>query len=388
MSAIIVSRQWALAAAFALMPLLLAVECGRFTWTFSRYHPSPFWSSDQSKIVFNSGFGTLRGQMHIVDSDGSNVLSFPHKSGEYATGISPDGVIVFTELDLSDDGLFGLATPGYQVHTAMLDGSDRRVLAKGGQDYHYASWSPSGEMIAFSAARDGLHVMRRDGSAKKKLVDKDILRRHSSTADFIYTSPVSWSPDGGKLAFLTKEETAIYPVYTVTVDGLNFTRLSSASSLPAWSPDGKRIAFVRVEPGSESRHNDDISTIYTVDSDGGDLRAIASFAEEWPLGFREGQVSWSKDGSQIRLHQNPFVTVNVDGSNLRMMAGCAFFAEWSPDESLIAAYTGNSLLTMMPEGSDIRLLAQWSSDALSAAGNVPAADPYVIERCKWTEVPQ
>lgn len=190
------SKVW-LAAGLALMPLLLAMDCGRFNWTFPAYPPSPLWSADQSKIVFNSGFGTLHGRMHVVDSDGSDLLSFPHKSGEYATGISSNGVIVFTELDTSDDGLFGLATPGYQVHTALLDGSDRRILAKGGQDYHYASWSPSGETIAFSSSMDKLHIMRQDGSAKKKLVDNNILRQHFPTADLVHVSPVFWSPDGG-----------------------------------------------------------------------------------------------------------------------------------------------------------------------------------------------
>ena len=388
---IVVDAKVWLAAALALMPLLLAMDCGRFIWTFPAYSPSPLWSADQSKIVFNSGFGTLHGRMHVVDSDGSDLLSFPHKSGEYATGISSDGVIVFTELDTSDDGLFGLATPGYQVHTALLDGSDRRILAKGGQDYHYASWSPSGETIAFSFSMDKLHIMRQDGSAKKKLVDNNILRRHFPTAELVHVSPVFWSPNGGKLAFLGREnrteaddETVIY---TVTVDGLNFTRLSPTSSLPAWSPDGKRVAFVSIKLGADFRRKDDISTIYTINSDGGDLRAIASFPEENPLGYR-GEVSWSKDGSQIRLHRSPFVTVNIDGSNLRIMDDCSARAGWSPDGSLIAVFDGTSLMTMTPEGSDIRLLARASSNGWSAAGNVLATHPYILERCKWTEVLQ
>ena len=378
-----------LVALLVLVPFMTASFCGRYTFSFPMHYTPPIWSADQSKIVFNSSFGTLFGQAHVVDSDGSELFSFPHKSGEYATGVSPDGVVVFTALDTSDTGLFGLSTPYYEIHTARLDGSARRRLA-GGRDYHYAVWSPDGETIAFSSSDGGLYVMNKNGSKKKRIAHRDMMREQFPDVGIVYNSPVVWSPDGDKLAFLASERTdeSQDAIYTVNIDGRVFNRLSPSASFPAWSPDGTSIAFVKNDSGSRSRSSDDVSTIYTINSDGSNLREVGSFPEELQFGVREGKVSWSRDGSQIRLHQTPFVTVNIDGSNLRIMANCGLLAEWSPDESMIAVVR-NSLLVMASDGSDIRLLAKSSQDNVwSAAGSTPSTNPYIMERCKWKEVTQ
>ena len=379
-----------LAALLVLVPFMTASFCGRYIYSFPMHYTPPIWSADQTKIVFNSNFGTLFGQAHVVDSDGSELFSFPHKSGEYVTGVSPEGLVVFTALDTSDTGLFGLSTPHYEIHTARLDGSARRRLA-GGRDYHYVVWSPDGETIAFSSSNGGLYVMKKNGSQKKRIAHRDMMIEQFSDVDTVYNAPVVWSPDGGRLAFLASEKTdeSQDAIYTVNIDGRVFNRLSPSASFPAWSPDGTSIAFVKNDSGSRSRSSDDVSTIYTINSDGSNLREVGSFPEELQFGVREGKVSWSRDGSQIRLHQTPFVTVNIDGSNLRIMANCGLLTEWSPDESMMALQLGYSLLTMASDGSDVRLLAKSSQDWVwSTARGVPSSDPDILERCRWKEVAQ
>ena len=111
-----------------------------------------------------------------------------------------------------------------------------------------------------------------------------------------------------------------------------------------------------------------------------------------PLGghnrLPRGHVSWSSDGSEIRLHQSPFVVVNVDGSNLRMMRGRPdALASWSPDESQIAVYLPGRevrLFTMNADGTNKQSLVRWDS----ASGELVAdRRPFDIDGFDWEAYP-
>ena len=88
--------------------------------------------------------------------------------------------------------------------------------------------------------------------------------------------------------------------------GTNRVRLSSAfagESSPAWSPDGSNIAF-------HSRR-DKLTSIYLVDSSGGDERRLTLKS-----GFAP---AWSVDGSQIAFYSRrdgnaEIYVMNADGS--------------------------------------------------------------------------
>ena len=204
-----------------------------------------------------------------------------------------------------------------------------------------------------------------------------------------HLTPPVWSNGGFRIAFVSKESSDAagdyrYVIHVVNRASTGYVRLVETSSDPAWSPDDKRLAFVRNE--------DDVSTIYTIGPDRVNLQEVASFpdvlpelegsGDYYPLGGRDrlprGQVSWSPDGSEIRLHQSPFVVVNADGSNLRMMRGRPdALASWAPDESQIAVY--------LP-GHEVRLFmmnADGSTSNPSSGGTAPprswspTADPSI-----------
>ena len=82
----------------------------------------------------------------------------------------------------------------------------------------------------------------------------------------------SWSPDGSQLAYVSFERGhAVVLVQSLATRQRSvLADLPGSNSAPAWSPDGKRLALVLTHEGS--------SQLYTVRSDGGDLRRI-TFSE-------------------------------------------------------------------------------------------------------------
>lgn len=123
-------------------------------------------------------------------------------------------------------------------------------------------------------------------------------------------------------------------LYTVLPDGSDLTRVPMPSRdvagsdfQPAWSPDGTRIAF------------------------SGEVLGLPNF----PNGSQPGLELLSPDGTGfVRLSlPNPYAT---------------FEPSWSPDGSRIAYYTGDSIYSVAPDGSDDRLLVDGGSNAPGAFG--------------------
>jgi TolB protein len=123
------------------------------------------------------------------------------------------------------------------IAVANADGSDRRIVARSDElmAYHLLPpiWSPRGPAIAFPAYGTGwpLYVLNVDsfGSPARRLAPNGY-------------NP-AWSGDGRRLAFQPDG------LWTVGVDGSELRRLPRIRSanfprLPSWSPDGTKIAFV------------------------------------------------------------------------------------------------------------------------------------------------
>ena len=165
------------------------------------------------------------------------------------------------------------------------------------------SWSPDGERIVFSSARDGnrdgnqenyeIYVMDADGNNQQRLTDND----------FFDTAP-SWSPDGKRIAFMSQRDGHFigegglsYEIYVMDADGKNTRRLTNnrkSDSSPSWSPDGKWIVF------SADRKGDGVNyEIYVMDADGNNQRRLTNNrVDDW-------SPSWSPDGERIVFVSNP-----------------------------------------------------------------------------------
>jgi len=146
-------------------------------------------------------------------------------------------------------------------------------------------------MMAFVSNRDGsaeIYVMNDDGSSQANLTlgpDED-------------AHPV-WSPDGRKIAFLSRRHCGLRQTYVMNADGSGQTpRQPDPCEIvlqdndehhPCWSPDGKRIAFSRF---LDDPHRDSVEVLVVKVEDW----KIRRLTEEpgWSTG-----ISWSPDGKRI-----------------------------------------------------------------------------------------
>jgi len=238
---------------------------------------TPHWSPDGSRILFDANReGAENGSLYVVDLDGSSLTNLSLNSGlGYVDPSSwaPDGSkilfesgghIYLTNPDGTDpieleegirpawspDGskiaFFMMDQSGADIYLMNADGSDRTRLTEGVAAM-LPSWSPGGTKIAFNTSSNdgfGVGVINSDGSNQRTLAGQTLL-------DLQQQFPISWSPDGTKVALMRMEKTWAelsaegkfddlkVDIYTLNADGTGLTRLTDSSGMdfdPVWSP--------------------------------------------------------------------------------------------------------------------------------------------------------
>ena len=354
----------------------------------AQYPAPPLWSPDGARIAFNAD-----ATLHFIDAAGADLRSFSFPIDEsqgdrtsrlnHAMSVSLEGIIAYT---------YSNPSSLLKIKTASFDAQELgQITGPNSFDAIHPVWSPDGSKLALFFD-DRLAVIEIETFAYTFV---NLPFRAAK-------DPPVWSPDSQKLAFIASPDNGnSQVVYIVNVDGTNLQRLLETVARPAWSPDGERIAFMQNAKGA--------SSIYTVRPDGTGLEEIASFPDALPerrsssllLGrASRGFMSWSRDGSSIRIHQNPFVVVDSNGSNLRIMdMQPGALSAWSPNGDRIAALFSDSLegvrlLTMNADGSGKRVLVRRNPSNDRKAIDTPwvAAQgrlaPAGFERFVWREVTQ
>ena len=204
----------------------------------------PVWSPDGSRLAVSSGTGgpmTPTGQIYILDMSTGELRSVEETDYGYrsAETWSPDGnEIVFSA---------GLDIEGIWIVNVSDEGKPR-FLSEG----YRAALSPDGQQMAIlDLTRDQETDLWTRSIWILNLNTGDRQAVFSGSGELTSSTDLSWSPDGGRLAFdfgageRTEPpivESDIYTLDLATGEILELTH-GGFNSSPTWSPDGKMIAY-------------------------------------------------------------------------------------------------------------------------------------------------
>jgi len=154
-----------------------------------------------------------------------------------------------------------------------------------------ASWFPDGTHLLvarFDGPSPSLWKLSLFGATPRKLIDN--------------AGPASVSPDGTRIAFTTTPPNSGNELWVMGADGSNPHKIAEASPRqgpthvdssifsPAWSPNSRRIAYIEHHWFAAFAPLTDLSSVWTLDADGGDPQVILRDAS---LGWA---LSWAADG--------------------------------------------------------------------------------------------
>lgn len=226
------------------------------------------------------------------------------------------------------------------IFTMTPDGKNKKQLTSGQTEYWMPAWSPDGKKIAFVSRLfgNGMHVyvMNADGTNPQQL-----------TSTGTNMSP-SWSPDGTKIAFAHKwsgEITIPWDIWCMNADGTNKTAVTASlnidENVPTWSADGQKIAFT-------SNRNGGHYQIWAINLSDATLRQLttAYYDTTHTFWIEQKVPAYSPDGKYIAYWEGlegsnsntntPWTVrlMNADGTDKKFLSP-GDDPSWSPDSKTI-----------------------------------------------------
>ena len=286
--------------------------------TFGRYLPSghlvyvnrgtlfavPF---DVDRLEVHGTPAPVLGQIGHIAENGSAQLDFSqtgtfiYRSGGAGVGLSTvawlDGAGKAQPL-LAKPGAhsnLSLSPDGQRLAVEVWEGSAADIWVYDWQrdtmtrltftgSVNHPVWSPDGRYIVFREAREGISVIRSDGSGKPQPLIQS------------KRTPVPWSftPDGKHLSFFETGSGTGFDLWTVPLESDNaglragkpevFLQTPADERWPSFSPDGRWIAYSSDESGTYQ--------VY--------VRAFPDKGGQWQISDSSGKwPMWSRNGREI-----------------------------------------------------------------------------------------
>jgi dipeptidyl aminopeptidase/acylaminoacyl peptidase len=230
------------ASGVVLVVVFATTGCGggaKFKWT----DEDAAWSPDGKTIAFDSNRanpGTYRFGLYEMKADGTAVRRLKHAGDGVAyPRFSPDGGRIVYSNSVDDE-------PGAELVVIDASGGKKRVLTSRMDPAVPAGWSPDGQWIAFLRERSDvdpdtpvdLWVTSSTGRRERRLA------KHVD--EYNFSTAFAWAPHGRRIAYGCSGG----GVCVVGFDGRPQSLTPGGGSKDAagflsWSPDGGQVAFVR-----------------------------------------------------------------------------------------------------------------------------------------------
>jgi Tol biopolymer transport system component len=288
--------------------------------TFGGQNAEAYWSSDGSRLIFQSDEGTLPcDQIFTMNADGSDRKRVSNGQGKTTCAYffpSGDRILYASTFragaacppkpDRSHGYVWAL--DDYDIYSARPDGTDIRPLFASTRYDAEATISPDGKTIVFTSARDGdleVYTMNADGSNVKRLT-------HTPG----YDGGPFFSDDGAKIVYradhpTTPEDLARYrenlerhtyapralEIRVMNADGSNdraVTDNGAANFAPYFLPGGREIIFSSNLADPKGRDFD----LYLIGADGSNLTRV-TFSPDF-----DGFPMFTRDGKRLVFASN------------------------------------------------------------------------------------
>lgn len=204
------------------------------------YREQHAWSPAELRIAYvlrpNNDWRSLIG---VIDLEVGTGWQIPSPNTYFQPSWSPDGIML---------AFLGSDDEGIDLFVSNINGEEIKRLTYGEKIYENKtpSWSIDGKTIAYSSQKDGVYSIF--------TIDVDTLKQSQlSSSESQSTSP-SWSPDGNRLVYTCSINGNI-DICVIAKNGSEGIRLTTDPSVDygaQWSPDGNYIAFLSLRDGENN----------------------------------------------------------------------------------------------------------------------------------------